>query len=347
MRIGSLLPGSSTPLRNKNVDLNNVAQFQRSFESCLAQVDSFDSLKEAQDLSRRVANAVPELGHESDIDGSYNYSLCLKATKEAFLMLGTIQSASVIVPSDTPMMRLAKLQIIADNVDYSGMDYEEIHSTIWNRYNDTFGGNLMAITSRGCFSGTCEWAAINNQVNDELTQAVWLPIEREIYRATGLHEGDEGYGDYYLEHYGRISDTTFGYAGMSYDEKEAAIYEKYAGKNTLIDFMNMQGELWRTGVLSNKMGDATTSYLDIVDMQLTQHFFPEHFLYGDKVTQEQWNSLFDTEFDVRGFYGEVKEAIKHMTFDNWSFDIQGALLDGADHMLAMLDKRDQARAAGK
>ena len=48
---------------------------------------------------------------------------------------------------------------------------EEILSTIWNRYDEAFDGNMVAITA--CIAGPGEWSAINNQfvyeINDHIT----------------------------------------------------------------------------------------------------------------------------------------------------------------------------------
>lgn len=41
---------------------------------------------------------------------------------------------------------------------------------------------------------------------------------------------------------------------MSYDEVEAAIKEKYIGKTSFMDQLNLFGELFSSGVLSNKFG---------------------------------------------------------------------------------------------
>lgn len=316
MRIGSLLPGSSTPLRNKNVDLSKSSSFQQAMAA---------QLREGQD------------------------SIVISDTGKAATMQA--EASQQISPGDSTLVKLAKLKSIAANTDFGGMSYPEIYTSLWRSYDNAFGGNLPSIMCS--LANGQERMAIHDQFMSEYYQYFEKPLNNQIYRETGYVSGTPEYKEVvrlYLgdDYSGSITSVALGYGGMSFEEMETAIYEKYAGKNTLQDFLNMQGELWNTGVLVHKMGfDAATSYLGIVDRQLTQHFFPDDFMAGTNPTQAQWNSVYNTEFDVRGFYGEVKEAIKHMTFSNWSFDIQGALLDGADHMLAMLDKRDQARAAGK
>ena len=58
-----------------------------------------------------------------------------------------------------------------------------------------------------------------------------------------------------------------GYDGMSSEEREAAIKEKYSGKNTTLDFLKMQGELMHSGVLEHVMGDEARTYCDIIGLQ--------------------------------------------------------------------------------
>jgi len=50
-----------------------------------------------------------------------------------------------------------------------------------------------------------------------------------------------------------------GYEGMDDDEIERVIISKYAGKNSMLDRLAMMGELWRSGVLPDKMGTSAAS----------------------------------------------------------------------------------------
>ena len=60
-----------------------------------------------------------------------------------------------------------------------------------------------------------------------------------------------------------------GYANMDYDEIEAAIKEKYAGKTSFTDQLNLFGELFTSGVLSNKYGwDAATDMQSHLSLSL-------------------------------------------------------------------------------
>lgn len=66
---------------------------------------------------------------------------------------------------------------------------------------------------------------------------------------------------------------------MSFEEKEAAIFEKYQGKTNFMDFLSMQGELKATMVHRNSLGmDGEFQYLCNMQSSLERHFGDEQYL---------------------------------------------------------------------
>ena len=85
------------------------------------------------------------------------YRRAIQQEKEHLLVTGS----STITSADSTVTKLAKLQIIADNADYTGMSSEEIYAAIWQRYNEAFDGNMPAIYTH--IVGGWEWQVIGNQ----------------------------------------------------------------------------------------------------------------------------------------------------------------------------------------
>ena len=224
------------------------------------------------------------------------------------------------------------------------MSYTEIYTNLWKCYDDAFGGNMPAITS--CIALGQELSSVNNQFIDETGKYVRIPLRNQIYQETGCVYGTDAYNEIKKEYIGDKTEFPFasvalGYSGMSFEEKEAAIYQKYAGKNTLQDFLNMQGELFQTGVLDNKMGfSGSFQYQCILSQQLAWHFFPDKMLAMENITQAQWDSVYNMPFNAVSFLTEVKDAIKHMTFSNFDFNVEEVLSQGIDDLLNKLEEND-------
>ena len=245
--------------------------------------------------------------------------------------------APEILPTDSVQVKLEKLRQIAEQADYTGMSYKEISDAIWKRYNDAFDGNMAAITT---FPSPPDWGRINNQFVEEWVQAVEYPIQREIRKDTGLEPGDKGYMEYRCSRYGSAHFMTQ-YDGLSVEEKEQAILEKYAGKDTLLDFLNMQDELHRAGVLGHKMGGkAMSQYFWAIQDQLKHSYFFDNFLTGAPIRQKQWDAALYGKFDVHSFAAGLKEHMQHLTFSGFDFDVAGAVSKGIDDLIAALEKRD-------
>jgi len=263
------------------------------------------------------------------------------------------EESVTILPTDTTEVKLEKLRQIDEMTDYTGMSYEEIYTDLWNRYNDAFDGNMAAITGLASPS-TLEWIGISNQFADVTSKHVFDPLKKE-FRAQGVNREDMVYNEEVTQRISDIKAAPLGYSGMSYDEKEAAILEKYKGKDSLLDFLNMQGELFNTSVYHGKLGfHESNSYFRQIRQQLTndhleprfeqQGFFTWEQMHTGSaysmhmITSEQWNSILQGSFDMRSFFIGLKEAMQNQTFDNYSYDVQGMLDSQIDSFMGLLDE---------
>ncbi|MBQ5319866.1 MAG: hypothetical protein J6K17_12295 [Oscillospiraceae bacterium] len=131
-------------------------------------------------------------------------------------------------------LKLDKVAAAGRAVDYSGMTKAEIYAEIENRYKDAFDDFYTARSV--CI--TKEQIMILNQFNAETEEKVGISnINSELVR------------------------NARGYKGTSAEEIETEIKEKYAGKLGFKDQLNMYGELFSAGVLSEKYGGKTAAFM--------------------------------------------------------------------------------------
>ncbi len=180
--------------------------------------------------------------------------------------------------------KLDKVAAAGRAVDYSGMTKTEIYAEIENRYKDAFDDYFIAKS----VCATKEQVMMLNQLNTELTEKVGLSnINFEM-----IHEAR-------------------GYSGMSMEEIEASIKEKYAGKTSFIDQMNLFGELFCSGIISNKYG-ASTAVSMCTDMAISLGCRPqksESELYGRiDPNDSAFDMLMNNEY-VPAAHKEVYERI--------------------------------------
>lgn len=136
--------------------------------------------------------------------------------------------------------KLDKVAAAGRAVDYSGMTKTEIYAEIENRYKEAFDDYYMART----VCATKEQSMMLSQYNDEIRNKIGIDNSFEFYN------------------------NARGYEGMSYDEIELTIKEKYNGKTGFQDQLNLFGELFTAGVLSNKYGHHTAASM-ITDMKVS------------------------------------------------------------------------------
>lgn len=257
-------------------------------------------------------------------------------------------SATDIRPGDSAQVKLAKLQQMAEEADYTGMSYAEIYSTLYNQYNDAFDGNFPAINN---FYLSNEWSDIKYQFYENVRDYVRIPMLREFEAETGIRgayfipqthrEADRAFSQYISSKYGDFRAEALGYGNMSMEEVEQAIYEKYKGKNTLRDFLNMQGELFDTGVMMNKLGvDGSVAYRRALDDQLPRTYFFDEYMGTTpmNISQARWDAVLDGKFDAHAFASDMRESLKNTSFSGWDFDIEGAISKGIDYLLEAVER---------
>lgn len=230
--------------------------------------------------------------------------------------------------SNATYAKLNQLAEITGQMDYTDMSSEEIYAEIWNRYNEAFDGNMVAITA--CITGPVEWARINNHFQHEIDRHIFIP-EVNARRAAGKESAttdarkaslqissQEGAGKVLRDSLLKV----LGYDGMSFDEMEAAIKEKYAGKNSTLDFLKMQSELKRTGVLEHKMGDQARMYCDLIQTQLEYAFNPNYRQKGGPaavnlhISTDQWYRVANQPFDTGKLAVGMKEQLGEISSIN-------------------------------
>lgn len=123
--------------------------------------------------------------------------------------------------------KLNKISEAIKNTDYSEMSKAEIYADIEKKYADSFDDFYMSLA--------------------------FHPSEDHIMIRQHFQEDIHNYIGYRIPL--SVVNEARGYSGMNFDEIEAAIKEKYLGKNGFIDQLNLIGELFTSNVLSHKYGD--------------------------------------------------------------------------------------------
>jgi len=265
--------------------------------------------------------------------------------------------------SNATYAKLKQLAEIDKQADYTGMSSDEIHAEIWKRYDEAFDGNMVAITAG--IAGPAEWSAVNNQFVYEILNHIVYPEERAALKASGAADASSYEEKRALEiscnqkahqvaTHGlwKIS----GCEGMSFEEREMAIKEKYAGKNTTLDFLKMQNELKQSGVLRHKMGDKADTYCAMIGIQFDRAFNPDSidrvgYEKSSFMTVDQWYRVANQSFDTAKFGAAMKEHLGTISGpNNYSDDIvkmmedcidrfvKGVINDGMDQLISEIKK---------
>lgn len=251
----------------------------------------------------------------------------------------------------------AKLKQLAEmdaKADYTGMSADEIYAEIWNRYNEVFDGDMVVFTA--CIAGPAEWGEINNQFVREITKHVYNPelraarAERDAFcKSEGRPYSERSYEERMAltksfdekahEICRNARMKALGYYGMSIDEREAAIKEKYAGKNTHMDFLRMQSELKCSGVLADRMGEmGASSYCFRIDHLFELAYNPNCLMRvdiekSDFMTADQWYRVANQPLDMEKFAASMKELQSHSTFHGYPANIETILEDAIDRYI--------------
>ena len=348
MKIDNQSRSWSTPRNVTRTGAAQTGKFQQALAACT-------SLREPEDTITLSGRA--PTGEEAPVSVAASGTASMpNAAEEAVRNTASRTAGTEILPGDSIDVKLAKLRKMAEEADYTGMDFNEISTTIWNRFNDAFNGNFAAIDT---FAGISpEWCDIQNCFYEDMRDHVWIPMLREFEAETGIRGANvlpskdtaenRAYSQYISSKYGKTATVTLGYGDLTTEEVEQAIYQKYAGKDTLRDFLNMQGELYQSGVLSSKLGrDGALAYIKAIEYQLPKTFFPD--IYYDfsndlpmPIPQSRWDAVLDGRFDSHAFAADMRETLQTMNFSGWDFDIEGAISKGIDYLLEAVSKAQQA-----
>lgn len=258
-------------------------------------------------------------------------------------------SATDIRPGDSAQVKLAKLQQMAEEADYTGMSYGEIYTAIWNRYDQAFDGNWASIDAFNQIMGPVDGYAADQQFHAEIQRNISIPLKLEFKEETGIdvrvwtkegwpqHNRDmQAYCEYVVSKYGNLRAQALGYGDMTTEEMEQAIYKKYEGKHTLRDFLNMQGELFHSGVMTDKLGtDGMFAYWKVMDEQLTRTYFFDDYMNVTDISQARWDAVLDGKFDAHAFASDMRETVKN---SSWSFDMEKAINKGIDYLLEAVER---------
>ena len=143
-----------------------------------------------------------------------------------------------VTVSNAAHAKLKQLAELNAQADYTGMSPDEIYAEIWNRYDEAFDGNMIAI--RAYIAGPAEWTVINNQFCDEITRHIYNPAIIAA-RKEGLELDGRPYTEWTDAEMDALDDSSIlkacktvnnalmkvlGYDGMSFEKREAAIREK-------------------------------------------------------------------------------------------------------------------------
>lgn len=255
-------------------------------------------------------------------------------------------SDTVILPTDSDMVKMQKLYEIGQNADYTGMRYGEIYGAIWNRYNEAFDGNMGAILYLGALGGQT-WEAIRQQFYRETSHASLCHFYSECdeLKKTGSaldRQLAEELGNQFFQD----SIGVLGYSNMSRTEIETAIHEKYAGKNTLMNFFNMMGEMEYCGIYQSKLG--ALGYAELhseIYRAIGRTYFPDYNDNDGDVLFELPNydkriqNILNSNQAIGPLLNNAKKSVQNSKFMGYEFDIQSALESAFDDLLNVVDQR--------
>lgn len=347
MKIDNRPSGWSAPQNVTRTGAAQTGKFQQTLATCT-------SLREPEDTIT-ISGPAPAVEEASVSVAASGAAGVPNAAAEAVRNTASRTAGTEVLPGDSIDVKLAKLQKQAEEADYTGMSYHEIFASIWNRYNDAFDGNWATIVSFPAIQEEGDRATSDFRI--EVGRNITGPLQREFKAETGItlycgsmeNEKDtKAFQDYVQSKYGSFYAQVLGYGGMTLEETEQAIYQKYAGKNTLRDFLGMQSELFNTGVMTDKLGgDGAYAYSLTLHEQLYKSLFPD--IYYDfsndlpmHIPQSRWDAVLDGKFDTQAFASDMRETLKTMNFSGWDFDIEGAISKGIDYLLEAVAKAQQA-----
>lgn len=156
-----------------------------------------------------------------------NQASAAKDTFSSSSVSGTVFSQSSVSTVPGTQAKLDKISAVIKDTDYSEMTKAEIYADIEKKYEDAFDDFHM-------------------------TMAVWSSEDHRIIHTQFLEDVNNNIGSMRIPR--ELIQEARGYSDMTYDEIEVSIKKKYVGKTGFVDQLNLFGELYSAGVLSNKFG---------------------------------------------------------------------------------------------
>ena len=191
------------------------------------------------------------------------------------------------------------------------------------------------------FRSDSDIGTIKNQLGQELRLHIYTPLEKELEQELGFtnQENRAEFQKHFIERRYTVRAEALGYGGMSYDEIEKAIVEKYKGKNSLQDFLEMQGELNDTGVLWHKLGgsDRLGEYYSSLNTQINLTYFYDNYVYEYPLEPGQYESTLLKRFEPASFFSDVKQTILRSTYMHYNlgYDVKAQVLQDVDWMMSL------------
>lgn len=207
----------------------------------------------------RVTTARPRTSNSIKQD---SFGDVLKSSAKDTFNASSVSNTAVNVGSlgvaDT-QAKLNKISAAIENADYSGMTKAEIYADIEKRYEDAFDDYYAARAIWTCQ----DYSLINCQFITDVRNKIGRLTDDIIHEARG-------------------------YSGTSYEDIEAEIKEKYAGKTGFVDQLNLYGELFTSGVLTNKYGREVDNTMNLnLNRSLDLRGFNECKL-GQQLSKDEW-----------------------------------------------------------
>jgi hypothetical protein len=189
------------------------------------------------DLHSAVNSTKP--GTLTGASTNYSFAQILESENQKFKDSLTLKKDERVTYSPTSVKsesheemvyrKLAELRKIHEETDYSVMEKAEAYVTIEKRFEEAFPDEFHIAYNFGLVAyGLPEYGEIASEFNKQKLK----------------YQGD--FATFEQKNKYR------GYEGMTYEEIEDAIYEKYEGKNTVKDQLNLLGELVEAGVTIHK-----------------------------------------------------------------------------------------------
>lgn len=202
---------------------------------------------------------------QSNFEDALQQSLAAKYSKDAFTSTSDVKRTPTMTVVSSIQDTQAKLDSISEaikNTDYSGMSKAEIYADLEKKYADTF--DFFYSTLAVCPSE--DHMMVHHQfINDR--------IALDCYTSISLSDKLEARG----------------YSNMDYDEIEAAIKEKYAGKTGFVDQLNLYGELFSSGVIGHKFGwEAAVTMTSKLNTSIEIEYNG-----GERMSKNEWLSRID------------------------------------------------------